>query len=443
MRRAWVSCAEEARKQTRVSVGKYRISAGNALRICFVADARSPIARNWITHFIASGDEVHVIALYRCSPYTLPGATVYQVPTAFSDFSRASQQNKASADELPRGSAFSSLRSAAFVKLSLAAQHFVLPITARRQVPPVRELIEGIGPDFVHAMRIPFEGIIAAKAMPQGLPLLISVWGNDFTFWARNPIIARQTRQALKRADALHSDCRRDLKLAESWGFNAGKPQEVLPGAGGVQTGVFHPGEPDTELRKQFGIAGDAPIVINPRGPRPNVRTDVFFKAIPIVLRQYPKAMFLCSALKGNAQAERWARRLAIQNSVRLLPSVPRERMSDFFRLALVTVSPSLHDGTPNTLLEAMACGCFPVAGDIESLREWITDGTNGLLCDAKDPESLARAVVRALGDDRMRSRAREHNLTLIAERAEYGMVMQKAEAFYAKIAHPKGRRAE
>lgn len=54
--------------------------------------------------------------------------------------------------------------------------------------------------------------------------------------------------------------------------------------------------------------------------------------------------------------------------------------MAELFRLSSVAVSPSLHDGTPNTLLEAMDCGCIIVTGDIESVREWINDGENGSL---------------------------------------------------------------
>ena len=108
--------------------------------------------------------------------------------------------------------------------------------------------------------------------------------------------------------------------------------------------------------------------------------------------------------------------------------------MSDLFRQAQVAVSPSFHDGTPNTLLEAMACGCFPVVGDIESLREWITPGVNGLLVDPADPQALAEAVLVALEQPDLRQRAAAHNLELIAERAEYGRVMLQAEAFYKQL---------
>jgi glycosyltransferase involved in cell wall biosynthesis len=67
------------------------------------------------------------------------------------------------------------------------------------------------------------------------------------------------------------------------------------------------------------------------------------------------------------------------------------KKWADVFRGAQIVVSPSIHDGTPNSLLEAMACGCFPVAGDLESIREWITHGQNGLLFDANDAASNCR----------------------------------------------------
>ncbi len=289
-------------------------------------------------------------------------------------------------------------------------------------------------------MRIPFEGILAAKATPPGVPLVISVWGNDFTLWAsRNPVIARQTRQALRRADALHCDCRRDLALAVGeWGFDSSKPSVVLPGAGGVQASLFHPGEPDSSIRREMNITDAAPVVFNPRGFRGYVRNDVFFQAIPGILAQFPNTIFVCTAMQGNPLAEKWAWGLGISDSVRLLPSVPRDRMADLFRLASVAVSPSLHDGTPNTLLEAMACGCLPVAGDIESVREWITDGGNGLLCDPASPESLANSIVRALCDEQLRNNARDQNKRLIAERADYRRVMKQAEEFYGEIIQRK-----
>jgi len=81
-----------------------------------------------------------------------------------------------------------------------------------------------------------------------------------------------------------------------------------------------------------------------------------------------------------------------------------------------------------------MACGCFPVVGDLESLREWITPGVNGLLADPADPEALAQAICQALDSPDLRHRAAHINSKLIAERADFKTVMQKADEFYRTV---------
>ena len=138
--------------------------------------------------------------------------------------------------------------------------------------------------------------------------------------------------------------------------------------------------------------------------------------------------------MQGEPQATRWVQDLGISAQVALLPKQTRIQMADLFRCARVAVSPTTHDGTPNTLLEAMACGCLPVAGDLESIREWIKPGVNGLLVDLSHPHALAAAILLALQQDDLCQRAREVNLRQIAERAVHGRVMQTAEQVYREL---------
>jgi glycosyltransferase involved in cell wall biosynthesis len=138
--------------------------------------------------------------------------------------------------------------------------------------------------------------------------------------------------------------------------------------------------------------------------------------------------------MAGNAQAEHWVRELGIARQVNLLPALPRAELPALFQHCAVVVSPTTHDGTPNTLLEALACGCFPVAGDLESIREWIEPGRNGLLVDPGDAQALAQAVLQGLADQTLVRQARVINLALIAERVEYSKVMTKAWEFYRRL---------
>ena len=181
--------------------------------------------------------------------------------------------------------------------------------------------------------------------------------------------------------------------------------------------------------------SGEPLFFVNPRGFRPgSLRSDTFFKSIPRVLAQVPQAIFLCPSMAGQAEAMRWVNQLRIESQVRLLPVLPQTQLWALFHQAQVYVSPSVHDGTPNSFLEAIACGCFPVAGDIESFREWITPGANGLLVDASDPQALAEAILAALANPDLRRQAAKINAGLVAGRAAAGRVREKVQAFYASV---------
>jgi glycosyltransferase involved in cell wall biosynthesis len=393
------------------------------LRIFFVADGRSPTALNWMEYFLAGGHEVHLASTFACQPDKRL-ASFSLAPVAFSQVKGGIKfrQGVTAGNQKAGGQG---VWGASMVRARTFLRQWLGPLTLPTAAKHLREVIAGVQPELVHAMRIPYEGMLAALADPAA-PLLISVWGNDFTLHAPStPLMRHYTRLALRRADALHADCQRDARLARAWGLAAEKTAFVLPGAGGIQLDVFYP------LAEQVP---STPLVVNPRGFRAYIRNETFFRAIPLVLARRPETRFACPAMAGEAQAERWLSELGIAAYVDLLPQQTRPQMAELFRRALVVVSPSTHDGTPNTLLEAMACGCFPVAGDLESLREWIIPGENGLLVDPGDSQALAEAILLALENADLRRRARQHNLQLVAERAAYGPVMAQALDIYRRL---------
>lgn len=380
------------------------------MRLLFVADGRSPTARNWIQYWIARGDEVTLASTFPCDP--VPGlASLEAVPAAFSG-------RGAPAASAPGA------RDARLINLRQTVRHWLGPLALRRDAQRLRGLVERLQPDLVHALRIPYEGMLAANAGLR-VPLIVSVWGNDFTLHAPStPLMRHHTEWTMLAADALHADCNRDIRLARRWGLDPAKPTLVAPGNGGIRTNVFFPPADPVE----------EPVIFNPRGFRAYVRNDTFFQSVPLILKEFPKAKFICAGMAGQAEALTWIDKLGIGKSVELLAPRPHAQMAEIYRSAMVLVSPSTHDGTPNTLLEGLACGCFPVAGDLDSIREWITDGVNGLLVDPADPSALAGAVVRAIKDKDLRVRAAGLNREIIANRAEYTRNMARAESFYREV---------
>ncbi len=379
------------------------------MKILYVADGRSPIAQNWIRHFVERGDEVHLASTFACS-LDFPVRELEITPVAFSSVKKVTQRP---------GTA-----PARTVGLRTAIRQWFGPFTIRRAADRLRGYIERVKPDIVHAMRIPYEGMMSADAYT-GTPLVVSVWGNDFTLHAPSTsFMEHYTNWTMQVADALHADCHRDVRLAYKWGFKKDKPSFVAPGNGGIRTNVFYPPEKPIE----------DPIIINPRGFRPYVRNDIFFQAIPLILKKYPNAKFIFALMAGEPQVEQWVKELGVRDAVELLPPISHAQMADVFRRAQIVASPSVHDGTPNSLLEGIACGCFPIAGDLESIREWITPNENGLLFDSNDAQSIANAICSAIENKNLRDKAAGLNKEIISTRAEYGMNMQRAEEFYQNL---------
>lgn len=387
------------------------------MRLLFVADGRSPTALSWIEYFVNGRHEVHLASTFDCNP-TMKFASRHFVPVAYSAAATANPSHRSGLRK--------NLPTALRTRLRNWLGPFTLPSAGRH----LRAVIDQVKPDLIHAMRIPYEGMLAAAARPS-MPLIVSVWGNDFTLHARsNPFMAAATRGAMRRATALHSDTKRDLRLAEVYGFSSDKPSFIAPGNGGIRSEIFYPLPDDADEGKTVARLR----VINPRGLRAYVRNDVFFQAIPRVLTQRPEVRFYCPSMEGEPEAQRWVERLRIGDYVSLMPKLSARSLADSYHSAQVMVSPSTHDGTPNSLLEAMACSTFPICGDLESIREWITHGENGLLVDPTNPKSLADAIVWALKDSTMRKRAAKINAQIIAERADYNMDMQKAGDFYQSV---------
>jgi glycosyltransferase involved in cell wall biosynthesis len=84
----------------------------------------------------------------------------------------------------------------------------------------------------------------------------------------------------------------------------------------------------------------------------------------------------------------------------------PAEReVAPWLRAIDIFVLPSLSEALSNSLMEAMACGCCPVASDVGGNPELIQDGETGLLFPANCPSALAAHLDLLLRDAELRRR--------------------------------------
>ncbi len=133
------------------------------MRLLFIADGRSPIALNWIRYFLDRGDSVHLVSTFDCEPD--PRFASYSfLPAAFSELKAKTNPDRPA----PKRGNF---RPA--VQLRTLVRQWLGPLTLQASARRLTPLIERIEPDLVHAMRIPYEGMLAALALQSNkTPLL-------------------------------------------------------------------------------------------------------------------------------------------------------------------------------------------------------------------------------------------------------------------------------
>jgi glycosyltransferase involved in cell wall biosynthesis len=323
------------------------------------------------------------------------------------------------------------------LRLTQRSRRVVGPLLATIKGRQLRRVVLRLKPDVVHGLRIPYEAMTAMAACPPNVPLAVSIWGNDLTLHAStNRLIGRATRRVLERADLLLADCQRDVDLAERWGLRPTTSTAVLPGGGGIDLTRLTEADPTLTSQLNELVGSSHRLVLNARGLREYVRNDVLLEALSFLAPELDprvRVVFLDAAhddaLRRSIERHSLAKRIIVAEK-----HSPAEALA-LFRRTEVSVSITDHDGTPNSLLEAMAAGAIPVCGDLPSIREWIEPGSNGFLAAFDDPRAVADALRLALGLSRAERRAiRAKNGQIIATRAERGRTGELATQKYRRL---------
>jgi glycosyltransferase involved in cell wall biosynthesis len=177
-------------------------------------------------------------------------------------------------------------------------------------------------------------------------------------------------------------------------------PEKIVVIPNGVDASRFRQasGEPATEVFR----SGPGQVVIG------TVTRLVWYKgldqlltAATLVVRSHPAARFVVVGDGPLRQRlEKKAEELGLNGTIRFLGSVPGAwRLLPQFDLFVL---PSLKEGMSNSLLEAMAAAKPVVATAVGGNPEVVIDGETGFLVPPRDPQALANAILRVLGDRKL-----------------------------------------
>jgi len=132
-------------------------------------------------------------------------------------------------------------------------------------------------------------------------------------------------------------------------------------------------------------------------------------EAFGAVVGAHPDAKLVLAG-DGPMKAElvKMAEEAGLESKVEFLGFVSHDMLPDLYRNAAVLVLPSLSEGFPLSLVEAMSCGLPAVATRVGGVPEAIVEGETGLLVEPGDVRGLSEALRRVLADGALRRRMSE-----------------------------------
>jgi colanic acid/amylovoran biosynthesis glycosyltransferase len=264
--------------------------------------------------------------------------------------------------------------------------------------PLLRERLAALRPAVVHAHFGGDGWLISRAAAELGIPLVITVHGQDVTRQPNTPGLRglrhrRNLRTAFRRAS---------LVIAVSGHL---RQQAITLGAHPTKVRVHHIGVPAPRVAQSPDRIWDVVFVgrfVAKKG------IDDLVEALGLITGRRPRALFVGAGPLHDAMR---ARAAALGLDATFLGAQDPASVGRILATSKIFVSPSKTaldgdaEGLPTTILEAARMGLPTVSTRHSGIPEAVLDGDTGLLCAEGDRPALARNIERLLADEALRQR--------------------------------------
>jgi glycosyltransferase involved in cell wall biosynthesis len=289
----------------------------------------------------------------------------------------------------------------------------------------VKKLLDKIKPDVLHALYATSYGLVGALSGFH--PYIVTPLGSDILISPRESKIYRTLlKYVFKKAEIVTSMAPHMKEALLEMGV---KQEKIVDIVLGINTTIFH--------KKNRKLSTTEFVVTSTRNFEPVYNIPQFLDAIRIVKGEIPnlKVQMLGDGSLKSELVE-MSKKLGIDDVVIFIGKVKQERVVEVLNQSHVFVTVSLSDGNSLSLIEAMACGAYPIATNIPANKEWIKDGINGNFVTIGNSNELAECLLNAYKNySLIIDKAMEESDRIIAEKGTWQINMKKMENVYLKLA--------
>jgi glycosyltransferase involved in cell wall biosynthesis len=209
-------------------------------------------------------------------------------------------------------------------------------------------------------------------------------------------------------------------------------PKKITVVPNGIDGSAFSIITDKKKKRKELGILNDGPII--GIGVRLCEQKGIpyLLRAMPDIIKEFPECTLVIAGRGPLEEALiKDVESMGIQSNVRFIGM--RLDIPELLKLFDVYVLPSLWEGLPMVLLEAMAAGCPIVATDVGGVSTIIKTGQTGMLVRPRNSADISRDVIRLLLDKELTCTIIKNSLTLFNRQFEAHAMTRRYEALYAQ----------
>jgi len=260
-----------------------------------------------------------------------------------------------------------------------------------------------------------------------GKPLVVTAHGSDvYEYPFRNNYYNRLAKYILNKADQIITVCQFNAEKIKSLGVSP-KKVHVIPN--GYNEKLFKP-IPQFYARNMLNLPNNKRILLSVGFLVYAKGHTYLINAMKSVIKQRPDTILVIvgsGSLKETLERE--IMRLNLGGKVFLVGKKNHEEIAVWMNAADLFVLPSLNEGFPTVIPEAMACGKPVVATSVGGIPEIVSSEELGILVPPKDSEALAKAILEALNKkwyaDKILGHAKQYSWSNLAKKII--MVYEKA----------------
>jgi glycosyltransferase involved in cell wall biosynthesis len=247
-------------------------------------------------------------------------------------------------------------------------------------------------------------------------------------FFIRKPKI-----YCLQHADAVASEG--DLQSREIMELFKVPKEKIFTLPDGVELDFIQKCISNSKItREELGIQDADLVLINVNRLAPNKGVNYLIDALWILnnRNKLNTKLILVGTGPEESKIKDQIKRLRLEDKVVHFKNIPDERMFQLYTLADVSVTPTLYEGLPLVVLEAMACGKPIVASNVSEIPQVVKSGENGFLVPPRDPNAIANAILEIYDKDlfrKMGDKSKE-----IVKNYDWNVIAKKAISKYEDL---------